>query len=178
MLPRVIQYLEAENAYGETALANTQDLQSKLFEEAKARIEEDKSTYPWFRQGYYYHSRMSKGEEYPVYYRQKGSLESPVEKILDVNELARDHEFFAIGDYEVSPDGKQLVYSQDVKGRNQFQPKLKDLSSKKIRELGVENIAPYLEWAADNRHIFYLKREPKTLRYYQLYRFDTVKGKN
>ena len=39
-------YLEAENAYTDAALAETSELQSKLYEEMKARIKEDDSSVP------------------------------------------------------------------------------------------------------------------------------------
>ena len=38
--PEVIEYLEAENAYTERALAPTQPLQDRLFEEIRGRVQE------------------------------------------------------------------------------------------------------------------------------------------
>src|SRR5262249_54732937 len=44
--PGIRTYLEAENAYAEAALADTSELQAKLFAEMKGRIEEDEASVP------------------------------------------------------------------------------------------------------------------------------------
>src|SRR5690606_15639148 len=44
--PAIRQYLEAENAWLERVMADTDTLQERLFEEMKARIKEDDSTVP------------------------------------------------------------------------------------------------------------------------------------
>src|SRR5262245_15585532 len=44
--PKIRAYLEAENAFAETALADTKDLQAELFVEMKGRIKEDDASVP------------------------------------------------------------------------------------------------------------------------------------
>ena len=63
--PEVLAYLEAENAYTEAVMANTQSLQEELFEELKNRIQPDESSVPALFYGYYYYKRFEEGLEYP-----------------------------------------------------------------------------------------------------------------
>ena len=44
--PEILEYLEAENAYAKEALAHTEPLQEKLFEEIKSRIQETDESPP------------------------------------------------------------------------------------------------------------------------------------
>src|SRR5690606_15947160 len=52
--PEVIKYLEAENAYTETQLKETENFQNQLFEEIKSRIKEDDESVPVKLNGYWY----------------------------------------------------------------------------------------------------------------------------
>src|SRR5262245_13292808 len=56
--PRVIAYLDAENAYTDAVMAHTQPLQRQLYDEIVARIKQDDSTAPVFDNGYFYFSRF------------------------------------------------------------------------------------------------------------------------
>src|SRR4051812_6622675 len=55
--PEIRAYLDAENAYTEAALANTDTMQTALYEEMKARIKEDDSTVPTPDGAYEYYMR-------------------------------------------------------------------------------------------------------------------------
>jgi oligopeptidase B len=59
--PEVIAYLEAENAWTEQQMADTEELQAELFEEIKGRIKQDDSTVPYRWHGHYYYSRYEEG---------------------------------------------------------------------------------------------------------------------
>ena len=74
--PEVIAYLEAENAYTDSILARTGDLQDSIFEEIKGRIKEDDASVPYFDNGYWYYTRYEEGGEYPIFCRKKGTLEA------------------------------------------------------------------------------------------------------
>ena len=59
--PEVMAYLEAENAYKEAAMAHTNDLQEKLFDEILGRIKQTDLSVPYKDQGYYYYHRGPNG---------------------------------------------------------------------------------------------------------------------
>ena len=47
--PEVLDYLNAENAYCNAMMKDTEDLQKQLFDEIKSRIKEDDQSVPFFR---------------------------------------------------------------------------------------------------------------------------------
>ena len=69
--PEVIAYLNAENAYTQEVMADTEELQEKLFKEIVSRIKQTDESVPFKRDGYYYYTRYEEGKEYPVYVRKK-----------------------------------------------------------------------------------------------------------
>ena len=60
-------------------LKTLKTLQKKIYDEIVGRIKKDDESVPYFDNGYYYYNKYSEGNEYPVYYRKKGSLEAPEE---------------------------------------------------------------------------------------------------
>lgn len=161
--PTVTAYLEAENRYADSVLAPVSQLREKLFEELKARIKEDDSTVPYFKNGYWYLTRFETGKEYPVYSRKKGSLDAAEEVMIDVNELAKGKAYCQIGGFTVSPDNNIIAYGVDYTGRNLFKLYFKDLVSNK--NLPDEfDYAGGAEWANDSKTIIYDTKDPVTLR--------------
>ena len=49
--PKVIDYLNAENAYTDTVMASTKALQQTIYDEILGRIKVDDESYPSFSQG-------------------------------------------------------------------------------------------------------------------------------
>lgn len=170
--PEVIEYLHAENAYLEAAMAHTEDLQERLFEEMKARIPQDDQSAPFYENGYYYYTRYEEGQEYPIYCRKQGSLDAEEEIILDVNELAEDHPYYRVGSYDISLDNRWMAFTADTVGRRQYTIMVKDLATGDIRETGISQAGGDVSWAADNKTFFYTAIEPETLRYYRIYRYN------
>ncbi len=170
--PEVIEYLHAENAYLEAAMAHTEDLQERLFEEMKARIPQDDQSAPFYENGYYYYTRYEEGQEYPIYCRKQGSLDAEEEIILDVNELAEDHPYYRVGSYDISLDNRWMAFTADTVGRRQYTILIKDLATGDIRETGISQAGGDVSWAADNKTFFYTAIEPETLRYYRIYRYN------
>lgn len=159
----VLAYLTAENAYKTAKLAHIKDYQAKLFDEINARIDKDESTVPYRYRGYYYYSRFEADDEYPVYARRKESLENPEEILIDVNELAAGHDYYQIGDYEVSPNGELLAYAEDTLSRRIYTLRFKDLKTGELLPDTLTGVAPSAIWSNDNRTVFYLEKDPVTL---------------
>ena len=125
--PEVRAYLEAENAYTEAGMTDTQALQETLYKELLGRVKETDMAAPYRQGGYWYYTRMEKGKSYPIYCRKKGTLEAAEEVILDQNELARDKKFHALGGFDVSPDGSRLLYLEDLTAFREYTLSVKDL---------------------------------------------------
>ncbi|MCA0238012.1 MAG: S9 family peptidase [Bacteroidetes bacterium] len=161
--PAVTAYLEAENRYADSVLAPVSQLREKLFEELKARIKEDDSTVPYFKNGYWYLTRFETGKEYPIYSRKKGSLDAAEEVMIDVNELAKGKAYCQFGGFTVSPDNNIIAYGVDYTGRNLFKLYFKDLVSNKNLP-DTFDYAGGAEWANDSKTIIYDTKDPVTLR--------------
>ncbi|MGQ0602833.1 MAG: oligopeptidase B, partial [Anaerolineales bacterium] len=127
-----IGYLEDENAYTEAMMAHTEALQTRLFAEMKARIQEDDSTVPEKRGEYFYYVRTEAGRQYALYCRKHLTLDALEEVLLDVNVLAEGKAFCKLGVFEPSPDGRLLAYSVDYAGDERFQLNIKDLRTGKL----------------------------------------------
>ena len=168
--PEVIAYLEAENAYTEAATAHTAALREALFEEIKGRIKQDDASVPYKRDGYFYYRRYEAGKEYSIYCRKKASLDASEQILLDVNELAEGHEFFAVSGVRVSPDHTILAYSYDTVGRRFYTIRFKNLDTGELYPETIADVTNNVVWANDNKTVFYTRQDPNTLRWYQTYR--------
>ncbi len=78
------------------------------------------------------------------------------EVLLDGNELAAGQSFFALGTYDVSPDGRWLAYSTDFAGDERFTLRIKDLHSREVLADEVPNTFYGSAWSADGSTLFYL----------------------
>jgi oligopeptidase B len=168
--PEVTRYLLAENAYSKAMLAHTETLQEKLYQEIVGRIKQEDQSVPYRDNGYWYLTRYTEGAEYPIHARKKASLDAPEEIMLDVNELARDHDFYQIGGMAVSPDNRLLAFAEDSAGRRIFTLRFKDLHSGEWLNDRLANVTGEMAWANDNRTLFYTLKDPLTLRGFKIMR--------
>ena len=159
----VLDYLNAENAWRDTALAHTETLQKELYAELVGRVDPDESSVPEYDRGYWYYTRYEPGQDYPIYARRKGTLAAPEQVLLDANQLALGQKFFLIGATSVSPDGRLLAWTEDTVGRWQYTLKVKDLQSGKTLPDSIANVEAKFVWAADNRTLVYVAKDPVTL---------------
>jgi len=176
--PEMLAYLNAENAYADQVLAPLKPLQDKLYEEIVARIKQDDSSVPYRERGWWYYSRFQAGKDYPVYARRRdaaGIDALSIQKannasdfageqvLLDVNELAKGHDYYNIGDWEVSQDNRLLAYAEDTNGRRQYTIRFLDLETGEKYPETIKGVSPDLVWADDNRTLFYVENDPETL---------------
>jgi oligopeptidase B len=160
---KVLNYLNSENDYAKAVMKHTERLQEKLFEEMKVRIKEDDSTVPYLDNGYYYQTRYYQGKEYPVYFRKKEGADS-ASVLLDVNAMAEGHKFTSVSGLSVSPDNSLLAYGVDHVSRRRYTLCVKDLNSDESLADSIVNTTGQPEWADDNKTLFYVIKDPETLR--------------
>ena len=168
--PEVIAYLEAENAYYEAKTRHLEGFTEDLFQEMKARIKQDDSSVPYKYNGYWYITKFEKGKDYPIYTRKKGSLDADEELLFDCNKLAEGHEYFNLTGLNISPDNKMVSFGVDTIGRRQYTLHIKNLETNIILDDNVPNITGSSTWASDNKTLFYAKKDPVTLRSFQIYK--------
>ena len=167
--PKVIEYLEAENAYLDASMAHTKNFREKLYQEIIGRIKQSDESVPYRKRGYYYYVRYEEGQEYPIYCRKKGSLDAAEEVLLNVNEMAKGHDFYQVVDLTISPNNQLLAFGVDDVGRRKYTIHVKDLTTGKILNDALPNTTGGAAWAADNKTIFYTAKD-HTLRPYKIFR--------
>jgi len=160
---KVVDYLKAENDYLDAVMVNTKTFQSDLFTEMKSRIKEKDESVPVFKNGYYYYSRTEDGKQYYKYCRKKGTLDAPEEILLDVDQMAEGHSYYAASGFDISEDNKLLAFGVDLVSRRQYTIYVKNLETGEILKDAIQNTEGDPCWANDNKTIFYCSKNPVTL---------------
>lgn len=153
--PEVIAHLEAENRYVDSVMAPARDVQDKIFEELKGRIPPDDASVPERIDDWYYYARDVAGQQYKIYCRKHRTLEADEEILLDLNLLAKNEEYLALGAFDVSPDHRILAYSIDTDGSEHNTIRFKDLTTGQLLPDEIHDAGTSLDWAEDNLHVFY-----------------------
>ena len=168
--PAVVAYLEAENAYTAAVLAPRRPLQDRLLAEINARIPPNEDTAPYRDGDYVYYERYEEGGEYALHCRRRATPPGPEEVMLDGNALGKGHAFFSLRGVEVSPGQQKVAFSTDTVGRRLYTLRVKDLRSGKMLPDAIPDVTGNAVWAADDRTIFYVRQDPQTLRWNQVWR--------
>lgn len=157
--PKVIEYLEAENAYTSAMMKDTEGLQEKLYDEIISRIKQTDMSVPYQKCGYYYYTRFEEGKEYPLYCRKKGSLEAEEKIMINVNEMAEGHDYFHVAGPAVSSDKNLIAYGVDTVSRRKYTIHFKNLATGEIFQDKIPNTTGRATWANDNKTVFYALKE-------------------
>ena len=166
----VLDYLNAENDYRAAKMKHTEALQKNLFDEIKGRIKEDDSSVPVKDNGYIYYTRFEKGQDYAFYCRKKDEVGAEEEVMLDGPKMGDGQAYFAIGGTSISKNNQYLASGVDLVSRRQYTLHFKDLKSGEILQDKIENTTGGATWANDNKTIFYTKKDPITLRSFQIFK--------
>ena len=167
--PKVIEYLQAEDAFTQEVMKPTEALQEKLYKEMLSHIKQTDVNVPYRSGDYFYYSRTEEGKQYPIYCRKKGTIEAKEEIILDQNELAKGLKFLSVGILSPSDDGNLLAYSTDNTGYRQYTLQIKDLRTGQLLRERIERVNN-IAWATDNKTIFYVTEDPINKRSDKLFR--------
>jgi oligopeptidase B len=173
--PAVRAYLEAENRYTAAVTAPLQAFAEALYAEMLSRIQQTDLSAPVRRGAYWYFQRTVEGLQYPIRCRKRAGPDrafdpaAAEELLLDQNQLAAGKPFLAIGDFEVSDDGRALAFTTDEAGFRQYRLFEKNLASGAVRGPLAERVTG-VAWAADSATLFYVSEDPVTKRSDTLWR--------
>ena len=166
--PEVMAYLEAENTYKEAVMLHTGDFQEKLFDEIVGRIKKTDMSVPYKDQGYYQYTRYEEGGEYPIYCRKKGSLDAEEEVVLNVDEMAKGHDYYSVAGYSTSSSNNLIAYGVDTVSRRLYTLYFMDLTTRKLFDEQIPKTSGRAAWANDNKTVFYMLKDTTTLRSYKV----------
>ncbi|WP_111721516.1 S9 family peptidase [Homoserinimonas sp. OAct 916] len=142
--PEVIAHLTAENEWTSAKTAHHSDLRRTIYNEIKDRTLETDLSVPVREGDWWYYSWSIEGQQYAVHCRvpvtSEDDWEPPVwatpdaalpgeQVLLDGNAEARGHEFFSLGSFDVTGDGRLMVYGVDTLGDERFTLRLRRLPS-------------------------------------------------
>ncbi|MEZ4232214.1 MAG: S9 family peptidase [Polyangiaceae bacterium] len=155
--PQIRAYLEAENAYLEAALAPVSALQERVFQELRGRVQPNDDSVPSRKGDYWYQERYLAEHEHPRVLRWRRE-QQPSEAVclLDLDAMAKDHDYFDLGDFSPSPDQSVFAYSLDLDGSERHEARFlaENLSELPDR---IPDVQGEVIWSADGRHVFYAR---------------------
>ncbi|EHR41495.1 S9 family peptidase [Alishewanella jeotgali] len=160
--PKVLAYLEQENAWYRQYSAGYQQLTTQLTEEIIGRVKQDDSSVPYRKGDYLYYSRYETGKEYPIYAR-KAASGGAEQVLLDVNQLAEGKDFYQVANLAISPDQQLLAYMEDLNGRRQYTLRVRDLRTGKELTDSLSGLSAAIAWSADSKQLFVVQNDPVTL---------------
>ena len=150
----VLDYLKAENAYFEAAMKPHEDLIEELFQEMKGRIKEDDASVPIKDGDWLYWSAFKEGTQYRDWYR-KPAGGGDEALIYSENAEAEGKEYYRLGAFAVSPDGKLLATLADDDGSERFKLVVRDLATGKdletVTTVGIGNPV----WTSDSAGLLF-----------------------
>ena len=171
----ILAHLKAENDYADAILSEQKPLQDTLFEELKARIVKDDNTVPAKDGNYWYHSEIQGEQEFSNFLRATSFSGENKTLLLDVNERAKNHEFYDLGDVSISPNDQLMSIAEDTDSRRIYTIYFKDLSqaAKPANAYLADTLVEtegQIVWANDNKTVFYVKKDLDTLLGTKVYR--------
>jgi oligopeptidase B len=129
---------------------------------------------------FFYYSRTVEGQQYGISCRKPAAADGRMddsakeEVLLDPNAMA-DGSYLSIGAMQISDDDQWMVFSTDRTGFRQYTLNVKNLATGKIDE-GLAQRVTSVEWAADNKTLFYVTEEEVTKRSDKAWRLELGKS--
>ena len=160
--PAVLEYLHAENAYHAHQRERAKPLEDVVYEEIVGRLKQDDSTVPYWKNGYWYYIRFEPGKEHPIFARRE-TPDGPEQVMLDANALSVGHDYYQIGEVDVSPNSEWLAFCEDTVGRRQYRLRFKNLKTGEFLSDTITDVEPDLAWANDNETVLYIEKDKETL---------------
>lgn len=145
----VLDYLKAENAYFEAVMAPHRGLVDDLFAEMKGRIKEEDASVPLADGEWLYWTEFALGTQYRLWYRKRLDG-SDAALIYDENAEAEGLDYYRLGAFAVSPDGRLLATMVDDDGSERFKLAVREIATGRTLETVTEVGIYGAVWTADS----------------------------
>ncbi|MCZ4409107.1 prolyl oligopeptidase family serine peptidase [Cryomorphaceae bacterium 1068] len=163
--PDIKEYLVAENEYMDNYFIPLRKSQRELFAELTARLDKEDESIPAEKDGYWYQTKWTEDDEYPIYLRRKEGREE-WDTLMNVNVMAKDYDYYSAGGITVSPNTKLMSYYENTTGSDKVMVKFKNLETGLPIKDSLTDVSGIL-WLNDHQ-LLYTMQEPKTNRTYRL----------
>ncbi|MDF2442680.1 MAG: hypothetical protein JWR01_883 [Subtercola sp.] len=166
---KVLAHLTAENAWAEQQTAHLEPMRQAVFDEIKARTLETDLSVPVRCGDWWYYTRTVEGSQYGIHARapiaatddwtpprlEPGVAVPGEVVVLDDNVEAAGTDFYSLGSFDTSADGRLLAYAVDTVGDERYTLRIRDLDTGENLPDVVENTAPGATFTPDGRFVFY-----------------------
>ncbi len=163
----VLDHLSKENSYSSGYFTALESIKNTLLDEFEKRINPNDMSAPFVLNKRTYQVRNIQGMDYVNVYLIDGEKET---LFLNENERARDKSFYELAEWAPSPDNQILAISEDAVGRRKYTISFRKEKDGKFLKDKITNTDGSIIWANDNKTIFYVKKDPQTLREFQVHR--------
>ena len=162
----VLDYIGQENNYTSDYFKTLEPLKNSLLDEFEARIDPNDVSAPFHYNGKTYQVRSKEGKDYNYIYL----LEEKGEKLFfDENNRAEGKSYYSLADWSPSPNNELLAISEDFIGRRKYTITILKNNDQSFLKDKITDTDGSIVWANDNQTLFYVKKDPETLREFQIY---------
>lgn len=173
--PEVIAHLEAENAYTRSRTAHLAGMRAAVFQEIKARTQETDLSVPARRGSWWYYGRTVEGRQYGIQCRAPIASQedwtppdlspevvvSGEQVLLDGNVEAEGFEFFSLGSFDVSDDGRLLLFGVDTSGDERYTVRVRDVETGEDRPDVITDTFAGAQFSPDGSTVIYTTVDEK-----------------
>ena len=163
----VLDYLAAENNFSKDYFAPLSPLVDSLMIEFDHRINPNEISAPFILNKKTYQVKNKAGLDYQQIFEVKGVFSH---LFFDENQRAQGHSFYELSDWAPSPDNSILAVCEDFVGRRKYDVHFREEKNGNYLKDVIKGTSGHIVWGNDNKTIFYIKKDPTTLREYQVYR--------
>ncbi len=157
--PEIRAYLDEENAYRESVMAPTAELQERIYQEMRGRTKEDDSSVPSPDGPWEYYRRFETGAQHPKHARRPRGADGPEQVLIDVDAQAQGKTFYRVISAEHSPDHALYAYAVDEQGSEIYTVYVKDLATGETLAGPVTNCTGDFCWSPDSQYLFWIFRD-------------------
>lgn len=163
----VLEHLAAENEYAKNYFSRLEPIVGELMKEFDNRIDPNEVSAPFIINGRTYQVKNLEGQDY----QQLVLIENGKEQVfLDENDRAKGKSFYELADWSISPNNEILALSEDFVGRRKYNITFRVNKTGKFLKDELKDVSGNIVWANDNKTIFYVRKDPQTLREFQVFR--------
>ena len=163
--PAIKAYLDAENNYLENYFIPLRKKQRDLFNELTSWVPKEDASIPRMLDGFWYQTTISENDEHPIHLRRKDG-NTQWDTLLNVNEEAKNHDYYSAGGLLVSPNTQLMLYAENTTGSDKSMVKFKNLLTGQTIPDSLQDAANVI-WINDHQ-VLYTVQEPKTNRLFQV----------